>query len=155
MSAAADSALAARRGARLAAVQAMYQIDLVGTEAETVVAEMAARPSPTGALDKAFLRRLADGALAHAEALDAAISETLREGWSLARLSLTMRGILRVATYEIRDCLDVPPRVAVSEYVAIAHSFFDEDEAGFVNGALETLARRLRAAEWADGQQGK
>ncbi|MEE1545189.1 MAG: transcription antitermination factor NusB [Alphaproteobacteria bacterium] len=49
----------------------------------------------------------------------------------------------------------MPPRVAVSEYVAIAHSFFDEDEAGFVNGALETLARRLRAVEWADGQQGK
>jgi N utilization substance protein B len=132
----------------------MYQIGLVGTTARTVIAEMAQRPSPTGALDTAFLERLAEGALAHAEALDAAVSEVLREGWSLERLSLTMRGLLRVAAFEIRDCPDVPVRAAVSEYVTIAHSFFDEDEAGFVNGALETLARRLRAAEWADGGQG-
>jgi len=153
LSTASDSALAARRGARLAAVQAMYQTGLVGTPAKTVIAEMAARPSPTGALDKAFLERLTEGALDHAEALDAAVSEVLREGWKLERLSLTMRGLLRIAAFEIRDCLDVPARAAVSEYVAIAHSFFDEDEAGFVNGALETLARRLRAAEWADGEQ--
>lgn len=153
MSTGSDSALAARRGARLAAVQAMYQIGLVGTPAKTVIAEMAARPSPTGALDKAFLERLAEGALAHAEALDEAVSGTLREGWKLERLSLTMRGLLRIAAFELRDCLDVPPRVAVSEYVAIAHSFFDEDEAGFVNAALETLARRLRPEDWADGKQ--
>ncbi len=131
----------------------MYQIGLVGTPAPTVIAEMAARPSPTGALDKAFLQRLAEGALSHAEALDAAVSETLREGWQLERLSLTMRGLLRIAAFELRDCLEVPPRVAVSEYVAIAHSFFDDDEAGFVNAALETLARRLRARDWADGGQ--
>jgi N utilization substance protein B len=64
-----------------------------------------------------------------------------------------MRGLLRIAAFELRDCLEVPPRVAVSEYVAIAHSFFDDDEAGFVNAALETLARRLRARDWADGGQ--
>jgi N utilization substance protein B len=145
---AARMALSARRRARLAAVQALYHVVLVGTDAEQVIAQFAERQGETGRLDFAFFRRLVLGAVAAAETLDRDIAETLAAGWRLERLSATMRGLLRAAAFELRSCPDVPPRVSVSEYVDIAGSFFDRAETGFVNAALETLARRLRAEEW-------
>jgi N utilization substance protein B len=138
----------ARRRARLAAVQALYQVSLVGTDPEQVIAQFAERQGKTGRLDFAFFSRLVLGAAAAAEALDHDIADTLAPGWRLERLSATMRGLLRAAAFELRSCPDVPVRVSVSEYVDIAGSFFDHAEIGFVNAALETLARRLRAEEW-------
>ena len=143
----------ARRGARLAAVQAMYQMLLAGTPVEQVIAEFEVRPSAVGTIDSDFFRRLVSGAAADAAALDETVAAMLGEGWTLERLSITMRGLLRVAAWELGAMREVPPRVSVSEYVDIAHGFFDVGEAGFVNAVLETLARRLRAEEWQGGEQ--
>ena len=146
-------ARSARRGARLAAVQAMYQMLLVGTPVEQVIAEIEASPSVVGTIDSDFFRRLVSGAIADAAALDEMVAAMLGESWTLERLSVTMRGLLRVAAHELGAMREVPPRVSVSEYVDIAHGFFDAGEAGFVNATLETLARRLRAEDWQGGEQ--
>ena len=144
--------LAMRRRARLAAVQALYQIDLVGVEPEQAVAELLGRQDQAPNFDESHLARLADGTTSRLEALDGIISERLSADWPIERLSVTARALLRVATFELQACEDVPARVVVSEYVDIARGFFDEAETGFVNGVLDGLARHQRSDEMGGGQ---
>lgn len=140
-------AVARRHRSRLAAVQALYQVDLVAVDAEQAVTELLARRDQAPNFDEAYLSRLAGGAEAGLTELDVLISERLSADWPMARLSVTARALLRVATFELRECMDVPARVVVSEYVDIARGFFDEAETGFINGVLDGLARGLRSRE--------
>jgi len=137
-----------RRRARVAAVQALYQVELVGAAPAAVIGEFADRLAGGPAMDFEFFRTLVTGACAARELIDQRISANLAKGWRIGRLSIPMRALLRAAAFELDRCRDIPPKVTVSEYVDIAREFFDRSETGFVNGVVETLARSLRADDW-------
>ncbi len=143
-----------RRAARLGAVQALYQMDISGEGSKVVVAQFVEhRFGPTDGAEKikadeAFFEDLVFGVVREQDKIDTAIADHLSEKWSLKRLDRTLRGLLRAAGYEIMFRPDVPALVIIDEYVALADEFFDGKEPGFVNGALDKLAKKVRAAEF-------
>lgn len=140
-----------RTAARLAAVQALYQIELNGAPAEEVIAEFVkhrlgheSEEENFGAADQVLFTDIVAGADARQEDLDRLITGALSAEWPLERLEVILRAILRAGTYELLARKDVPARVAISEYLDIAHAFFAGKEPGMVNGVLDRLARTLR-----------
>jgi transcription antitermination protein NusB len=146
------SAKARRSAARLAAVQALYQIALVGTDVETVVGEFVrhrfgaeldgdryVEPEPTLFAD------IVRGAAVRRQDVDAMIEGALDERWSLDRLELLLVAVLRAGTWEILANHAVPPRIVISEYVDVAHAFFGGKEPAMVNAVLDRTARAVRA----------
>jgi N utilization substance protein B len=140
----------ARRAARLAAVQALYQMELAGGGASEVAQEFIAHrfAELPAAPDEAFFVAIVEGVPAHQVEIDRAIAAALSAGWSLARVDSILRAILRAAVFELVARRDVPAKAAIDEYVAVAGAFFGGEEPGFVNGALDAIARRKRAAEF-------
>jgi N utilization substance protein B len=142
----------ARTVARLAAVQALYQMEIGGAGAEAVIREFSdhrfdADVEGAGLLaeaDEGFFAELVRGAVQHQGEIDQAIAKRLAQGWRLERIDATLRAMLRAATFELAHRPDVPVEVAIDEYVEIAKSFFDGPEPGFVNGALDGIARDVR-----------
>jgi N utilization substance protein B len=144
-----------RSAARLAAVQALYQLEMSDGDAEGVILEFAThRP---GALlesgeddafmeiDKDMFSDIVRGAARMRGRIDAALSPVLPAGWPLNRLEKILRAILRAGVYELILRTDVPGTVIINEYVDIAHGFFAGDEPAMVNAVLDAVARRLRA----------
>lgn len=144
-----------RSVARLAAVQALYQLELNrGVDPEAVVREFARHRfgheidgDRYGEADPALFADVVRGVAADLDMLDATISTVLTEEWPLPRLDAVLRAILRAGAYELMHRRDVPPRVAISEYIAVAYAFFAGKEPGLANGVLDKLGRNLRAAE--------
>jgi N utilization substance protein B len=141
--------------ARLGAVQALYQLALnPGLGAEVVVGEFMHHRlgreidgEVYGEADEALFADIVRGVAEHRERLDETIAASLSEEWPLRRLETILRLILEAGAYELAHRADIPPRVTLSEYVAIAHAFFDGKEPGLANGVLNRLARALRAEE--------
>ncbi len=150
-----DPAGAGKRGlARLAAVQALYQIELTGAEAGTVVSEFLAHRlgreidgDQYAEADRDFFADLVKGCSERSTDIDGIVAASLPPDWPLARLESVLRAILRAGTYELLARSDVPARVAINEYVEIAHAFFSGKEPGMVNGVLDRIARGLRETE--------
>ncbi|HEX5452459.1 MAG TPA: transcription antitermination factor NusB [Stellaceae bacterium] len=148
---------AARRRsiARLAAVQALYQLELnPGRGADSVIGEFIHHRigreidgEAYGAADEALFADIVRGVAANRERLDETLSAALSEEWPLARLETLLRIILESGAYELVHRADIPPRVTLSEYIAIAHAFFDGKEPALANGVLNRLARTLRGAD--------
>lgn len=143
-----------RSAARLAAVQALYQMDVGGAGVLEVVAEYEAHrlgQEIDGEVyrraDAQWFRSIVSGVVAAQRQLDPMIRSALTADWPLSRLDSTLRAILRAGAYELSNRGDVPIAVIVSEYVDIAKAFYAEDEPKLVNAVLDRLARRLRAAE--------
>jgi N utilization substance protein B len=144
-----------RSVARLGAVQALYQLALnPGLGAETVIGEFRLHRlgreidgETYGEADEELFVDIVRGVARHREQLDETIAAALTEEWPLRRLQTILRLILEAGAYELAHRSDVPPRVTLSEYVAIAHAFFDGKEPGLANGVLNRLARALRADE--------
>jgi transcription antitermination protein NusB len=144
-----------RSAARLAVVQALYQMEVsgkgldetrrefehfwIGGEIEGVQYKEA---------EIAFFRDVLGGVLADQLPIDRAIDKTLSEGWPLVRVDSVMRAVLRAGAYELRKRKDIPARVAIKEYVDVAGAFFGQDEAGMINAVLDSLARRFRVGEF-------
>lgn len=151
------SRLANRRGAaRLAAVQALYQMDLGGVALADVIAEFEVYRlgkeldgEQYREADKTFFRDIVTGVVRDQRALDPAINAALSPDWPLARVDATLRAILRAGAFELAERRDVPARVVISEYVEVAKAFFEKEVPAMVNGVLDTLARMLRPAEFA------
>lgn len=141
------SAAAGRREARIAAVQALYQLDMNEPDPRQVVAEFVTHRLPETA-DRVLFGEIVTGVAERIVSIDEAIAGALVEGWSLDRLEMVLRAILRAGTFELSARADVPARVAITEYVDIAHAFFAGKEPGMVNGVLDKLARVLRAPEF-------
>ena len=140
-----------RSAARLAAVQALYQMEMEGTPLAKLLHEFhehrlgATIEDETYAEAEAeFFDDLVAGADARRVEIDALISERLAEGWSLERLDRPMRAILRAGAYELIARPDVPVATVITEYVDVAHAFFDKRETGFVNGLLDAIAKSAR-----------
>jgi transcription antitermination protein NusB len=141
--------------ARLAAVQALYQLELnPGLTPEGVVREFAAHRlgreidgEEYGEADEALFAEIVRGVARDRDRLDEVIAASLSEEWPLARLETILRLLLEAGAFEIVHRQDIPPRVTMSEYVGIAHAFFEGRQPGLANGVLDHLARTLRPAE--------
>ena len=141
----------ARSAARLAAVQALYQHRMEGTAQARLLDEFhqhrlgrEIEDEQYAEADVDFFDDVVCGTLARSEEIDALLAERLAQGWTLARLDKTMLQILRAGTYELMARPDVPVGTAISEYVDVAHAFFDEREAKFVNGILDAVGKVVR-----------
>ncbi len=149
------SAAAGRRASRLAAVQALYGIDRSAASVDEVVAaacDQGAVLDESGLSHPANPRLLAAvvrGATENREILDDMIDDALAPGWTTARLETLMRAVLRAGAGELLARAEAPARVVISDYVDVAHAFWERGEPGMVNAVLDRLARRLRAAEFA------
>ena len=151
--------LRARSVARLAAVQALYEMDIAGTDLAEVIANR--RAGTVGreiegvslALpDLDFMQDVVTGVLREQNRLDPEIDECLAEGWSLGRIDSTLRAILRAGAYELSMRREIPFRVSITEYVELAHAFFDGPESKVVNGVLDRMARNYGRTEPAPGK---
>ncbi len=144
-----------RSAARLGAVQALYQMDLSGSDVGETLAQFSSRAmgenfedGQCGEADYRHLREVVDGVVREQKAIDPVVDQILDKGWPLHRLDSTVRAILRAGAYELMFMDKVPARVAISEYVDVADAFFGEEEPRFVNGVLNRLARLRRPAEF-------
>jgi N utilization substance protein B len=140
-----------RSVARLAAVQALYQMEVSGAGVEAVVREFLDHRFGgdmegwrLAEADEAFFAELVRGVVEDQSAVDRAVAKRLAAGWRLERIDATLRAILRAGAYELTRRPDVPTEVAIDEYVEIAKSFFEGPEPGFVNAALDGIARDHR-----------
>jgi N utilization substance protein B len=137
-----------RTAARLAAVQALYALEVAGGGGtERLIADLAGKRWRAGneaAPDENWLRLLVDGVEAHRPRLDLEIDAALTQGWSLARLELLLRAILRAGAFELAEMSEVPTKVVINEYLDIAHAFYAGKEPGLINAVLDRLASRLR-----------
>ena len=146
--------LANKRGAaRLAAVQALYQMDVGGTGLLEVVAEYEAHRlggeidgETYRDADAAWFRDVVSGVVRHQTAIDPLIHASLPADWPLSRIDTTLRAILRAGTHELSFRKDVPVAVIVSEYVDVAKAFYEGEEPGLVNAVLDRVARAERRA---------
>ena len=141
----------ARSVARLAAVQALYQMELGGAGVEAVVREFSdhrfgadLEGEPLAQADEGFFAELVRGVVADQGAIDKAIVRRLATGCKLDRLDATVRAILRAGAFELASRPDVPIEVVIDEYVELAKAFFDPTEAGFINAALDSIAGDVR-----------
>jgi N utilization substance protein B len=144
-----------RSAARLAAVQALYQMDVTGKGVNEALAEFETHwigreveGDQYKPAELAFFRDILNGVLADQVALDRAIDRTLAEGWPLARIESVMRAVLRAGAYELKKRKDIPARVVITEYVDVAGAFFGREDSGVVNAVLDRLARGFRAEEF-------
>ena len=144
-----------RANARLAAVQALYQMDVAGKGVNEILAEFETfwigqevEGEQYKPAEIEYFRDVLNGVLADQRALDQDIDATLAEGWPLRRVEAVMRAVLRAGAYELKKRRDVPARVVIAEYVDIAAAFLARDEVGMINAVLDALARKLRAAEF-------
>ena len=146
-----------RRGAaRLAAVQALYQMDIAGKGLNDILAEFESHwlgreveGEQYLPAEAAFFRDIVGGFTAEQRRLDPLIDQALAAGWPLKRVEAIVRAILRAGAFELDKRSDIPARVVVSEYVGVANAFVDREETGMVNAVLDALARKFRAGEFA------
>src|SRR6516162_1818796 len=149
-----------RGAARLAAVQALYQMELAGTGLNEILAQFEShwlkgdmegvqyRPA-----EAAYFRDIVGGVVREQSDLDRKIDAALTRGWPLKRIEMVLRAVLRAGAYELACRKDVPARVVTSEYVDVASAFVDQEETGMVNAVLDQLAHQLRAAEFGAGSR--
>ena len=140
-----------RSAARLAAVQALYQLEMEGTPLQLLLHEFhqhrlgATIEDVTYAqAEESFFDDIVQGVDRRREEIDGLVVARLTKGWSLERLDKPMRQILRAGTYELIARQDVATGTVISEYVDVAHAFYDKREAGFVNGLLDAVAKDVR-----------
>lgn len=153
----------ARSAARVGAVQALYQMDVGGSDITDVIEEFTTLRFPNSeagetiaGADPAFFAELLRGVVRRQRDLDPLIDQQLAIGWRLVRIDSILRAILRAGAFEMVERHDVPARVVINEYIDVAHAFFDEDQHKVVNGVLDRLAHKLRPSEFADrGPAGK
>lgn len=140
-----------RTASRLAAVQALYQIELAGVSPATAVVEFSRHnladgdgEEGFGEQDERLFAELVEGTSARRADIDRGLVAALTPDWPLERLEIILRAILRAGAYELLARPDVPARVVINEYLDIAHAFFTGKEPALVNGVLDRLARTLR-----------
>ncbi|HEX4769164.1 MAG TPA: transcription antitermination factor NusB [Lichenihabitans sp.] len=145
-----------RAAARLAAVQALYQMDVAKTGINEIFAEFESHwigqeveGEQYKPAEVAFFRATVEGVMAGQGEIDRLIDNALQEDWPLRRVEAVLRATLRAGTYELIGRKDIPVRVTIKEYTDVAGAFLEGDEVGMVNAVLDGLARRLRPSEMA------
>ncbi len=155
----ANDAPTTRNSARLAAVQALYEIDATNASVDPVLTEFMNRRWQNSVtdeddatveitnFDQALLTDIVVGVSAESALLDSHISSALSAKWTLDRLEMLVRAILRAGTYELVRRVDIPVKVVISEYMDVATAFFSANEPALINGVLDKLANELRPHE--------
>ena len=140
-----------RATARLAAAQALYQWHMEQTPLTLLLNEFhqhrlgkEIEDDQYAPAEVAYFDDVVKGTVARIEEIDALLASKLADGWTLARMDKTMLQILRCGAYELLARPDVPIKAAISEYVDVAHAFFDQREANFVNGVLDSVSKEAR-----------
>lgn len=141
----------ARTVARLALVQALYQMEITGGGVESVIREFGdhrfdsdIEGEPLAEADEVFFAEGARAIVKEQSTIDRLIVERLASGWRIERLDTTLRAILRAGAWELKYRPDIGLQVIINEYVEIARAFFGDTEARFVNGALDGIAHDVR-----------
>jgi N utilization substance protein B len=141
----------ARTVARLAAVQALYQMELAGEGVDTVITEFSnhrfdadIEGEPLAEADEAYFAAIVRGVVGQQRDIDETVKARLASNWRMERLDSTLRALLRAGAWELRESKDVPKEIVIDEYVELAKAFFDDSEAKFVNAALDGVARDVR-----------
>jgi N utilization substance protein B len=144
-----------RSAARLAAAQALYQMEVAEKSLPDILAEFESHwigqeveGEQYNQAEVAFFRDIVSGVLNDQVAIDQRVDATLAADWPLRRVEALMRAILRAACYELRSRADVPARVVIVEYVDVAGAFFGAEESGMINAVLDALAREARPQEF-------
>ena len=144
-----------RGAARLAAVQALYQLEIGGGDLLEVVQEFEAfrlgkeiDGFEYRQADAGWFRDIVGGVVTDQRIIDPMVHTALVEDWPLKRVDATLRAILRCGTYELLKRGDVPGRVIISEYIDVARAFFEDDEPRLVNGVLDRIAHETRPDEF-------
>jgi N utilization substance protein B len=144
-----------RSAARLAAVQALYQMEVAGKGLNEILAEFETHwigneieGEQYEEADMDLFRDVVKGVLADQVAIDRLTDATLQEGWPLRRVEAVMRAVMRGGVYELKGRGDVPARVVIKEYVDVAAAFLGADEVGMINAVLDKLGRKIRADEF-------
>ena len=142
---------ARRSGARLAAVQALYQMEVTERSAKRVLREfMEDRLGldddgmPVEDADPDLFKAIVNGVVERQALIDEAIKARLADNWRLDRIDSTSRAVLRCATQELATRADLSNAVIIEEYVGIAHAFFEDKEPKFINGVLDKIAQDVR-----------
>ncbi|WP_426035620.1 transcription antitermination factor NusB [Brevundimonas sp. DC300-4] len=142
----------ARTVARLAAVQALYQMELAGEGVETVITEFSnhrfdadIEGEALAEADEAWFADIVRGVIAGQKDIDSSVKARLASNWRLERLDATLRALLRCGAWELTHKTEVPKEIVIDEYVELAKAFFDEGDAKFVNAALDGVARDVRS----------
>jgi len=145
-----------RSAARLAVVQALYQMEVGGKGLNEIFAEFETfwmgreiEGDQYKPAEVSFFRDVLQGVLDEQVAVDQHIDRALQGGWPLQRIESVMRAILRAGAYELKSRKDVPARVVIKEYVDVAGAFFGPTESGMINAVLDKIARETRAKELA------
>ena len=144
-----------RGAARLAAVQALYQMDIGGAGINDIFAEFESHWLGNEVegeqylpAEEAFFRDVVAGVLRDQNKLDPLIDDALSKGWPLARIEAILRAVMRAGSYELEHRKDIPARVIISECVDVAYAFVEGDETGMVNAVLDQIARQFRPDEF-------
>jgi N utilization substance protein B len=151
-----NPSVARRSAARLAAVQALYQMEMTGVTGEQALLDSKTRRTeePRGRMaepDSSLLGQIVRGVSADTTLLDGPIGESLTGDWTVERLEAVLRAILRAGAWELVSRPQTPPRVCISEWVDVAHAFYSGPEPGLVNAVLDRLAQTLRSEELGKG----
>ena len=136
-----------RRLARETALQVLFQRDL--TKEPLVTAEIVERWATEFVVpeaSKSFAQGLVDGTIAHQEEIDKMIASYAQD-WTLSRMANVDRNVMRLATYEILFCPDIPGRVSLNEAIELAKRFGGEESAKFVNGILDRVVASVSKVE--------
>ena len=141
----------ARSAARLAAVQALYQLDMEGPSLARLLDEFhrhrlgaEIEGDQYAEAETAFFDDVVQGVAARKDEIDALLAAKLASGWTLERLDKTLLQVLRAGAFELLARADVPTASVITEYVDVAHAFFESREAKFVNGLLDAVAKVVR-----------
>jgi N utilization substance protein B len=144
-----------RSAARLAAAQALYQMEVTAKGLREILEEFETwwigqevEGEQYKPAEIALFRAIVSGVVKDQVVIDQAIDQTLAEGWPLRRIEALMRAILRGGAFELLKRGDIPARVVIKEYVDVAGAFFDRDEAGMINAVLDALARKNQVKEF-------
>ncbi len=142
----------ARSAARLAAVQALYQLDMEATAMAQLLDEFhrhrlgaEIEGDQYAPAEIPFFDDVVEGVTARKDEIDDILAGKLAQGWKLERLDKTMLQVLRAGTFELLARADVPVATVITEYVDVAHAFFEPREAKFVNGVLDAIAKVVRS----------
>ena len=142
-----------KSAARLLGVQILFEMEINGKNTKTVIKRLTesylkeiSELNDDEVSDKGYLIKILNGVSLHQEKIDKDIMENLNN-WTLSRIDSVSRAILRSACFEIHECLDVPPKVIINEYVNISKLFFNDKEPNFINGILDSISKIYRKDE--------
>ena len=142
-----------RGAARLAAVQALYQMDVGRQSLEDTLSQFSAHMLGREVegeqylpADADYFRQIVGGVIKGQLDIDPTIDKALSDDWPVGRIDATLRAILRAAAYELLRRRDVPAGVVITEYMDIARAFYADETPAMVNAVLDTIAKQVASA---------